>query len=168
MPALHKLSTVKNKTASPGKYSDGGGLWLHKREDGGAMGAAGDGSRQASGNGAWQAGNVSVKETYAQASKWHAVARDDTDPTKERERERREAANSLNTLANFATDAFESRKAELKDDGKAGRWFTLLQLHVLPKLGKIPVGKSTSRTSRTFLRQFGTPRPIQPTKHLLG
>lgn len=35
----------------------------------------------------------------------------------------------------------ESRKAELKNDGKAGRWFTPLELHVLPKLGKVPVGE---------------------------
>jgi len=39
----------------------------------------------------------------------------------------------------IALDAFESRKAELKGDGKAGRWFSPLELHVLPRLGKVPV-----------------------------
>ena len=29
----------------------------------------------------------------------------------------------------------------MKNDGKAGRWFTPLELHVLPKLGKVPVGE---------------------------
>lgn len=140
MPALHKLSTVKIKAAAPGKYSDGGGLWLHKREDGGAqwvLRVTVHGRRREMGLG--RLDDVSVKEARALAAKWQAVARDDKDPIKERERERREAAKPLNTLANIAADAFESRKAELKGDGKAGRWFTPLELHVLPKLGKIPV-----------------------------
>jgi integrase len=42
-------------------------------------------------------------------------------------------------LADVARDTFESRKAELKGDGVAGRWFSPLELHVLPKLGRIPV-----------------------------
>jgi integrase len=41
----------------------------------------------------------------------------------------------------FARDAFESRKAELKGDGKAGRWFSPLETHILPKLGKKPVAE---------------------------
>jgi len=140
MPALHKLSTVKIKTAAPGKYSDGGGLWLHKREDGGAqwvLRVTVYGRRREMGLG--RLDDVSVKEARAQAAKWQAVARDGKDPIKERERERREATKPLNTLVNIAADAFESRKAELKADGKAGRWFTPLELHVLPKLGKIPI-----------------------------
>lgn len=36
-------------------------------------------------------------------------------------------------------EAFEARKAQLKGDGKAGRWFSPLELHVLPKLGRVPV-----------------------------
>jgi len=34
---LNKLTAVSVRNAAPGKYSDGGGLWLHKREDGGAQ-----------------------------------------------------------------------------------------------------------------------------------
>jgi integrase len=42
-------------------------------------------------------------------------------------------------LDTVAEAAFEARKAELKGDGEAGRWYTPLRLHVLPKLGKTPV-----------------------------
>ena len=38
-----------------------------------------------------------------------------------------------------AEEAFEARKAELKGDGKAGRWFSPLELHVLPKIGRVPI-----------------------------
>jgi hypothetical protein len=57
------------------------------------------------------------------------------DPIKERERLKRDAARNLHLLEDVAKDAFESRKAELKGDGVAGRWFSPLEGHVLPKLG---------------------------------
>lgn len=60
------------------------------------------------------------------------------DAIKERERQQ----------ADVARDAFESRKAELKRDGKAGRCFSPLELHVLPKLGKMPVSEIDRRDFR--------------------
>ncbi len=39
----------------------------------------------------------------------------------------------LHYLKDIAVDAFESCKAELKDDDKSGDWFSSLQFHVLPK-----------------------------------
>ncbi len=73
------------------------------------------------------------------AKRWRSISRSDLDPIKERQRQRREAAKKLNMLRESADDAFESRKAELKGDGLAGRWFSPLELHVLPKLGGVPV-----------------------------
>ncbi len=77
--------------------------------------------------------------------------RDGKDAIKERERLNREAERNLNILADIAKDAFESRKAELKGDGKAGRWFSPLELHVLPKLGKMPVSRIDQRDIRDTL-----------------
>lgn len=34
---MHKLSAATVKAATPGKYADGSGLWLHKREGGGGQ-----------------------------------------------------------------------------------------------------------------------------------
>jgi len=62
-----------------------------------------------------------------------------SDPIKERERLRRESARERPTLEAVFESAFEARKAQLKNDGKAGRWDTPLRLHVLPRLGKIPI-----------------------------
>lgn len=152
MPALNKLSAVEVKAKGPGKYSDGGGLWLHKREDGGAQWVLRltiHGRRREMGLG--RLSDVSLKEARAQAEKWRAMVRDGQDPIKERERQRREAARPENTLHNIALDAFESRKAELKSDGKAGRWFTPLELHVLPKLGKVPVEQLDQRDIKNTL-----------------
>ncbi|CAK02374.1 phage integrase [Bartonella tribocorum] len=46
---------------------------------------------------------------------------------------------------------FESRKAELKEDGKAGNWFSPLKLHVLSKLGCLPVSEITQTEIRNTL-----------------
>ena len=49
------------------------------------------------------------------------------------------------SLAEIATAAYEAKKAELKNDGINARWFSPLQLHVLPKLGKISVEDITQQ-----------------------
>ncbi|OUS37931.1 integrase [Rhodobacterales bacterium 56_14_T64] len=61
------------------------------------------------------------------------------DPIAEREVKRRDAQRNLHLLRDVADDAFEARKAELKGDGVAGRWFSPLGNHILPKLGGVPV-----------------------------
>ena len=95
---------------------------------------------------------VPLKEARVSAEKWRAKVRDNQDPIKERERERREAARNMHLLIDVALDAFESRKAELKGDGLAGRWFSPLQLHVLPKLGKVPVAQIDQNDIRDVLQ----------------
>lgn len=140
MRARDKLSAMKVQKAGPGKYNDGAGLWLFKREDGGAQWVLRftvHGRRREMGIGSLA--DVSLKEAREAAEKWRAVVREGKDPIKERERERREKHRIDNTLEAVALDAFESRKSQLKDDGKAGRWFSPLRLHVIPKLGKVPV-----------------------------
>lgn len=149
---LNRLSAIAIRSAPPGKHADGGGLWLHKRPDGGAqwfLRYTVHGRRREMGLGA--AGEVSLKEARAAAERWRAVARQSLDPIKERERERREAARNLHFLKDVALDAFESRKADLKGDGKAGRWFTPLELHILPKLGGIPVADIDQKDIRDAL-----------------
>ncbi|WP_050930100.1 tyrosine-type recombinase/integrase [Aestuariivita boseongensis] len=148
----HKLTSAAIKTKQPGKYSDGGGLWLHKRPDGGAqwfLRYTIFGRRHEMGLGSYP--GVSLKAAREQADKWQAVVREGKDAIKERERQRREAEQSLHILNDIALDAFESRKAELKGDGKAGRWFSPLEIHVLPKLGKMPVSQIDQRDIRDTL-----------------
>ena len=140
MRQANKLSGAKVKTADAGKYGDGGGLWLHKRDvkhGKWVLLVTVHGRRREMGLGAYPA--VSLKEARENAEKWRMVARKNLDPIKERERERRQLELNTHLLKDIALDAFESRKAELKADGKAGRWFSPLNLHILPKLGKVPV-----------------------------
>ncbi|MFG1305508.1 integrase arm-type DNA-binding domain-containing protein [Xanthobacter autotrophicus] len=149
---LNRLSAIAVRSAPAGKHADGGGLWLHKRLDGGAQWFfrfTVHGRRREMGLGA--ATDVSLREAREAADRWRALVRQSLDPIKERERERREAARTLHYLKDIALDAFESRKAELKGDGKAGRWFTPLELHVLPKLGSVPVADIDQKDIRDAL-----------------
>lgn len=94
---------------------------------------------------------VSLKDAREAAITAKALARSGVDPIKDRERKRREAQSRLHILSDIARDAFESRKAELKGDGSAGRWFSPLELHVLPRLGKMPVSEIDQRDIRDTL-----------------
>lgn len=153
MAALYKMTVAKIKNAKPGKYGDGGGLWLNKRSDGGAQWFFRftlHGRRHEMGLGALR--YVSLKEARDTADHWRSVVRAGVDPIKERERRAREADRDSNTLAQVAADAFEARKAELKGDGKAGRWFSPLELHVLPKLGRTPIEEIGQQDVRNVLQ----------------
>ncbi|MBE3637429.1 tyrosine-type recombinase/integrase [Mangrovicoccus algicola] len=142
MPALNKLSAAQVRTAPAGRYGDGGGLWLHKRDEtaGKWLYLFKQGKRRREmGLGAFPA--VSLKEAREKADRCRAQARDGLDPITEREKQRREMRRNLHLLRDIADDAFEARKAELKGDGVAGRWFSPLELHILPKLGDKPVAE---------------------------
>jgi hypothetical protein len=72
---------------------------------------------------------VSLAQAREKAKAAQALVREGKDPIKERER--REAERGSHFLKDIAADAFEARKAQLKGDGKAGRWFSPLELHIL-------------------------------------
>ncbi len=77
--------------------------------------------------------------------------REGRDPIQERNKQKREAMRHLHYLKDIVMDAFESRKAELKGDGQNGKWFSPLRLHILPKLGCLPVSKITQTEIRNTL-----------------
>lgn len=152
MRARYRLSFAFVKSAPLGKHCDGAGLWLVKREDGGAqwfLRVTVHGRRREMGLGGFP--GVSLAQAREAANHWRAVAKEGRDPVKQREREAREAARADHTLRAVAREAFEARKAELKGDGKAGRWFSPLNLHVLPRLGGVPVEEIDQRDIRDTL-----------------
>ncbi len=152
MAGKYKLTAATVKSAPAGKYSDGAGLWLVKREDGGGqwvLRVTVHGRRREMGLGGLA--DVSLKKARGLADHWRGLMTEGKDPIKERQRQARELARADNTLRKIAEEAFEARKAELKGDGKAGRWFSPLELYVLPKLGKVPVEEIEQRDIRDTL-----------------
>ncbi len=152
MRARNKLSSVFVKNAPPGKHGDGAGLWLIKRVDGGAqwmLRVSIHGRRREMGLGGYP--DTGLAQAREAADRWRSVAKAGFDPIKERERERRAQRREDIALAVMTKDAFEVLKADLKDDGKAGRWLSPLELHVLPKLGRMPVTDIDQRDIRDTL-----------------
>jgi len=143
---LHRLSSAFVKSAPHGKHSDGQGLWLIKRTDGGAqwvLRISLGGKRREMGLGS--ANDVSLKEARELASGYRKLAKQGIDPINFRLAEKRALLKPGKSLAEIATAAYEAKKAELKNDGINARWFSPLQLHVLPKLGKISVEDITQQ-----------------------
>lgn len=152
MRAKNRLTSSFIKSAPAGSYCDGAGLWLVKREDGGAqwvLRVTVHGRRREMGLGGLA--RVGLASARKLAERWRNIAAVGRDPIKEREAEEQAARREDITLNIITADAFESRKAELKGDGNAGRWLSPLNIHVLPKLGKVPVTDLDQRDIRDTL-----------------
>ena len=140
MTQLHRLSSAFIKSAPHGKHSDGQGLWLIKRTDGGAqwvLRISLGGKRREMGLGS--VNEVSLKEARELASEYRKLAKQGIDPINSRLAEKRALLKPGKSLTEIAKAAYEAKKAELKNDGINARWFSPLQLHVLPKLGRLSV-----------------------------
>jgi len=152
MRATNRLSSQFVKSAPVGKHCDGAGLWLVKRDDGGAQWVQRvtvHGRRREMGLGGYP--SLGLADARKLSERWRNLATAGRDPIKEREAEERAARREDITLEILTADAFESRKAELKGDGAAGRWLSPLTIHVLPKLGKVPVTDLDQRDIRDCL-----------------
>src|SRR6056297_3327082 len=152
MRAKNRLTAGFLKSPPVGKHCDGAGLWLVVRDDGGAqwvLRVTVHGRRREMGLGGYP--EIGLAKARDLADRWRAMAKDGRDPIKEREREIRAARREDIGLAIITADAFETRKAELKGDGTAGRWLSPLTIHVLPKLGKVPVTDLDQRDIRDTL-----------------
>ena len=140
MTLVQRLNSAFIKTAPIGKHSDGAGLWFHRRKDGGAQWVLRltiNGKRREMGLGGYP--DVSLKDARTLAGEYRKSAKLGNDPIRLRDASRREAARPGTALRAVSEAAFEARKAELKGNEKAGRWFSPLQLHVLPRLGKMHI-----------------------------
>ena len=138
----NKLTSQTIKSLGAGKFSDGEGLWLVKYENGNGkwfLRYTIYGRRREMGLGAFP--TVTLKEAREAASKWRRLVRDGKDPISERDKLSASGKLNMNLLQDIALDAYESRKAELREDGKSGRWFSPIRNHILPKLGKMPVSQ---------------------------
>ena len=136
---LHNaLSQMRAKNLGPGKHADGQGLWLVKRtkETGKwILRVVVSGKRREMGLGRWP--DVTIAEARERAATARRTLRDGLDPVAERAKSKRTVKRL--TFKEAIDGCYEAKKAELKNDGTAGRWLSPLSTHVIPKLGKVPV-----------------------------
>ncbi|MEJ6404930.1 tyrosine-type recombinase/integrase [Yoonia sp. 2307UL14-13] len=132
------LNPMKAKSLDAGKYADGQGLWLFKRTKQAGkwiLRISVAGHRREMGLGGWP--SVGLAEARERAEAARRKVRDGQDPITERTKAKAKAKKlSVRAAVN---GCFAARQADLKGDGKAGRWMSPLSTHVLPKLGKLPI-----------------------------
>lgn len=147
---MHKLAANFLKTAKAGKYSDGAGLYLlvtGRDEKGRAKGSwifryTFLKQRYEMGLGSIQ--SFSLAQARIERDRWRDFMNDKRNPVNPIEEKRRLESEALNgryamTLAEVAPLAFEALKGSLKDEGKAGRWYSPIRLYILPTLGAMPI-----------------------------
>ena len=136
---LHNvLNQMKAKNLGSGKYSDGQGLWLVKRDkDAGKwiLRVVVEGKRREMGLGRWP--DVSIAEARERATTARKAIRDGLDPIQQRAKSKRVVKRL--TFKEAIDGCYKAKQAELKKDGTAGRWMSPLSSHIIPKLGSIPV-----------------------------
>ena len=151
MVALNKLTEVKIKNASKGKHQDGAGLilrvtaskqWLFRFTM--------HSKRSEMGLGAYP--NVSLKQARELATNYRKMVAEGINPIAQRDKARLEASQARPTLSAMTSEAFEAIKKSLVSDGIAGRWLSPLRLHVLPKLGAMPIEDINQRDIQRALK----------------
>ncbi len=128
------LNAMKAKQLDAGKFSDGHGLWLHKRDKHRGkwfVRLVIHGRRREMGLGPYP--DVSLAEARELAAKARRKVRAGVDPIEERAGLRLKPKRM--TVKDAIESCFKSRQAELKGDGKAGRWMSPLRNHVIGKIG---------------------------------
>lgn len=160
---MAKLAANILSTAKTGKHSDGGGLnLLIKGRD-----------KKGRAKGSWVFRYTFLKQRYelglgsvqafslAQARNECVRLRDlmtdkrnPINPIEEKRTLEAEAryGRKTYTLEELAPLAFEAIMGQLKDDGKAGRWYSPLEMYVLPKLGKMKVEEIHQRDIESTLK----------------
>jgi integrase len=161
----HILSHIAARNAPPGRYGDGAGLWLHKRER-----ARGKwvlryflkGRRREMGLGPWP--DVSIADARAAAAEARATLRAGQCPIEARRQQHRVIARL--TVAQAIASCFEARKAQLKGDGAAGRWLSPLNVHVIPKIGDRAIEDVDQHALRDLLAPIWHTKPEAAAKAL--
>ncbi|WP_259772649.1 Arm DNA-binding domain-containing protein [Aliiroseovarius crassostreae] len=143
----NKLTAVQVKNAGDGKLFDGGGLSLVRKNGSGkwVYRYSHLGKRREMGLGT-QA-ELSLAQARKTRDKWAAVLSDGKDPISvrnaEKDAQRDERDKTDPTFKELAHMVFEARKATLRGDGKRGRWFSPIELYMIPPSARSGFPKST-------------------------
>ncbi len=135
----NKLTAIEAKNGT-GKLFDGGGLWLVKKtSESGAWKYRYQFQRKSREMGLGPYPRVSLAEARKERDIWADVLRSGRDPIEVRvlrSRLNTETQKYDPTFADAVSITFEAKQGGLRDDGKAGRWLSPLELYVVPALGQ--------------------------------
>lgn len=161
---MGKLTALAISKAGPGKYFDGDGLELRKKD-------------KASGKWVWRYSFaarrremglgpyplISLSDARQERDRWRRKLLKGIDPITERNERKLAALAEMDredpSLEEIAEKVLDLMKAKLRDGGKRGRWMSPLSIHVFPKLGRRHISTIKARDIATTLK------PIWRRKH---
>jgi integrase len=162
--AINRLTVKSIPALSAGQHPDGGGLFLRKSNHGATrwvLRVSLAGKPKQIGLGSYP--DVSLAEARQERDKWKSVAKSGKDPVlfrkMERAEEQKELEVKLTSLEEVSKDAYETRKAELKGEANARRWYGALNNHVIPALGNQPIESINQIHIRDTLRPIWKTKP---------
>lgn len=158
MTTSNVVTQMKARNLGPGKHFDGQGLMLVKsRKDAGKwmLRLVVEGKRREMGLGRWP--DVSIAEARESASRARKTLRTGTDPVAERQKTTRKVQRM--SVADAVQGCFEARQAQLKGDGKAGRWLSPFKTHILPKIGTMASEDIDQHELKRILEQIWHTKP---------
>jgi integrase len=120
------------------------------------------GTRREMGLGPWP--DVSIAEARERAAEARKAVRSAEEPIEMRRKARRVVKRF--TVKEAIESCFEARQAQLKGDGEAGRWMSPMNVHVIPKLGKLAVEGLDQHRLKEFLDPIWHAKPDMARKAL--
>ncbi len=132
---FNALNNMKAQKLDAGKFADGQGLWLIKRNKQHGkwiLRISLAGRRREMGLGRWP--DVSIAEARERAAKARRQVRDNLDPIEERTKARYKPKRL--TITEAIERCHAAKLAELKGETNANRWLSPLAVHIIPAIGK--------------------------------
>lgn len=133
---MNAINGMRARALGPGKYADGQGLWLVKRDQKRGrwfLRVMVAGMRREMGLGRWP--DVSIAEARERAASARRQVRDGIDPIEARAKLKYQPQGRM-TVSKAILSCFAAKQAELKGNGNAGRWLSAVKVHVIPKIGQ--------------------------------
>lgn len=95
--------------------------------------------------------DVGLRQAREAAATFRTQAKSGVDPIAKRRRDALLSATNDASLQAMVAEAFQAKMSELKGEGKAGRWLSPLETHILPKLGKMSIEDIDQNLLRSVL-----------------
>ncbi|MHB8423920.1 MAG: tyrosine-type recombinase/integrase [Gammaproteobacteria bacterium] len=140
--AIAKLRPAQLRSLKPGKYCDGGGLWVYVKPNGNAywvMRYRLRGRNREMGLGPVR--DIPAAKAREAATKYRNIKRDQRDPLHERAKERNA---SVLLFRDAATRMIEAKRAEWRNSKHAAQWSATLKTYAFPVIGDLPVDAITT------------------------
>ena len=135
--ATSRISPARLRNLKPGKYADGGNLWLFVKKNGSASWVLRyrlHGRSHAMGLGPWP--DTDAAKARERALRYRNALREGRDPMSERSKER---LTSLMTFADAAGRMLKTKEAEWRSSKHAKQWQSTLETYAYPILGALPL-----------------------------